>query len=175
MAIILLIGIILCVGIGFVAFFGAPYVPTHRSQVRRAFTVLRPLTNKDVVVDLGSGDGIVLRQAIRSGAGRAIGYEIHPVLVVLSRWLARGFKGKITTHIANMWRVSPPDNTTIVYAFSVGRDVERLERLCVTWASQLGRPIDCIVYGHTLPSQRLVRTEGAHSLYRFLPLQSEQA
>ena len=49
--------------LGFAAFFGAPYVPSHASQVRRAFTDLRPLTDKDVVVDLGSGDRITIQTA----------------------------------------------------------------------------------------------------------------
>ena len=41
----------LVVLMGLAVFVGAPYVPSHRREVRRAFTNLRPLTNKDVVVD----------------------------------------------------------------------------------------------------------------------------
>ena len=37
------------------------------------------------MVDLGSGDGTLLRAAARAGYGRCIGYEINPTLVALSR------------------------------------------------------------------------------------------
>ena len=66
--------------VGFSAFTGAPYVPSHRRDVARAFRELYSLDANDVLVDIGSGDGVVLRQASQRGA-RAVGYEIHPLLV----------------------------------------------------------------------------------------------
>ena len=65
--------------VGFSAFMGAPYLPSHRRDVARAFDELYPLSSSDVLLDIGSGDGVVLRQASKRGA-RAIGYEIHPLL-----------------------------------------------------------------------------------------------
>ena len=50
------------------ALFGAPYVPTQKKQIESAFTKLRPFKKNDVLVDLGSGDGVVLDEAIRAGA-----------------------------------------------------------------------------------------------------------
>lgn len=159
----------------FVVFFGAPYVPSHRSQIRRAFTLLRPLKKSDVVVDLGSGDGIVLRQAIALGAKKAIGYELNPVLVWISRFLSRRYGKAITICVANMWSSHPPVGTTLVYAFSVGRDLDRLAALLYRWADELDRPIDCVMYGHELPGITQVKQDGAHSLYVFLPLHHRQA
>ena len=40
------------------ALFGAPYVPTQRKQIESAFSKLRPFKKNDVLVDLGSGDGV---------------------------------------------------------------------------------------------------------------------
>ena len=165
----------LVVVMGFAAFFGAPYVPSHRSQVRRAFTKLRPLTSRDVVVDLGRGDGVVLRQAIHRGAGRAIGYEINPLLVWISRVVSAKDRTKLEVRTANMWRVRPPKGVTVVYIFGVGRDLRRLESLLERWATDLGDEIECIVYGHELPNKDPIKQEGAHRLYRFAALHRQQA
>ena len=73
---------------GFVAFTGAPYVPSRRRDLQKAFDELYRLKKTDMLVDIGSGDGVVLREASRRGA-RAIGYELQPLLVLISRWLSR--------------------------------------------------------------------------------------
>lgn len=161
--------------LGFAAFFGAPYVPSHASQVRRAFTDLRPLTDKDVVVDLGSGDGVVLRHAIEYGAGRAIGYEINPLFVWVSRGLSLKYRDRITIQTANMWHSHPPDGVSVVYVFGVGRDMKRLVALIERWAVQSEREIECLVYGHELPGIIPVRQVGAHRLYRFTALHRPEA
>src|SRR5690606_15669271 len=90
-----------CVAFGFVAFRGAPYVPSHRKYARLALTKLYRLQPDDVLVDLGSGDGRILRLVSERGA-RAIGYELNPVLVVISRLLARGDKNQ-SIKLADMW------------------------------------------------------------------------
>lgn len=77
--------------LGFTAFTGAPYVPSKKRELRQVFKQLYALSSKDTLVDLGSGDGVVLREARRCGAA-AVGYEIGPVYVAVSRLLARGDK-----------------------------------------------------------------------------------
>lgn len=150
------------------AFVGAPYVPSHRKNVARAFRELRPLDDSDVVVDLGSGDGVVLREALGAGAGRVIGYEINPFLVWISR--LRLERGRSWVTMANMWTAQPPEGVTVVYAFSVDRDTRRLTRLVQSWADSVGRPIDFIIYAHELPDIPVTKNVGAHHLYRFSPL-----
>jgi hypothetical protein len=58
---------LLAIFFGLVVFIGAPYVPSQRKYVRRAFEHLG-LGAKDVLVDIGSGDGVVLRIAASYGA-----------------------------------------------------------------------------------------------------------
>lgn len=166
---------VIVVILGLSAFMGAPYVPSHARQVRRAFTDLRPLTPRDVVVDLGSGDGIVLRQAIDHGAKRAIGYEINPLLVWISRIVSLRYRGSIQIRTANMWHIDPPEGVTIIYVFGVGRDMKRLAALFDQWATQTGRDLECLIYGHTLPGREPAREEGAHRLYRFTALHQSEA
>lgn len=154
---------------GFVAFFGAPYVPSKRRELRRAFEHLYPLSKDDVLVDIGSGDGVVLREAAKRGA-RAIGYELNPVLAWFSRWISRHQKG-IEVHVANMWTVSFPEDVTVVYVFAVSRDSKKLEGMMQSEANRMKKSLKLISYGCKLPSKIPIKTSGAHFLYDFLPLQ----
>lgn len=157
---------------GFVVFFGAPYVPTFRRDLHRAFRELYPLGLNDVLVDLGSGDGVVLREAARFGA-LAVGYELNPVLVWISVWLGRRQKG-ITVHMGNMWHVALPSKTTVVYIFAVERDTKKVEKKMQAEADRLQKPLKLISHGFTLPVKEPIKNVGAHFLYEFTPLHTKK-
>jgi hypothetical protein cdivTM_09943 len=152
---------------GFVAFTGAPYVPSRRRDLQRAFNELYQLKEADILVDIGSGDGVVLREASRRGA-RAIGYELHPLLVLLSRWLSRGDK-KVSVRLANFWRTPLPDDTTVVYLFGDGRDIAKMVQYLQCQTNHIGRDIWLISYGFEAADLELKRTVGAHNLYLLRP------
>ena len=152
---------------GFVAFTGAPYVPSRRRDLQRAFNELYQLKEADILVDIGSGDGVVLREASRRGA-RAIGYELHPLLVLLSRWLSRGDK-KESVRLANFWRTPLPDDTTVVYLFGDGRDIAKMVQYLQCQTNHIGRDIWLISYGFEAADLELKRTVGAHNLYLLRP------
>ena len=77
-----LFGIIIAVFL-LTVLFGAPYVPTHKKELIKLFKAIN-LSKKDTLVDIGSGDGIVLKIASSFNA-RAIGFEINPFLVLFSK------------------------------------------------------------------------------------------
>ena len=154
---------------GFVAFTGAPYVPSKRRDVARAFDELYALTSKDVLVDIGSGDGIVLRMASKYGA-MAIGYEIHPVLVLVSRLLSRGDKN-VRVRLANFWRVPLPDTVTVVYTFGDARDITAMYARVQAEATRLGREIAFRSYAFTVSGVTPAKTVGSHYIYTVKPLQ----
>ncbi len=158
---------------GFVVAFGAPYVPSHRREVRRSFKELYSVGKRDVVVDLGAGDGRVLREASRCGAA-AYGVELNPLLVLFARLRLAGGAGARVT-LGDMWRYRLPDDTTLVYAFSVSRDSARLARHLQAEAERLRRPLHVMMYGSTLTGPRPVRTWRGHTLYRLAPLQGKKA
>lgn len=151
---------------------GAPYVPSRRSELETAFTKLYKLDKRDVLVDIGSGDGIVLRAAARRGA-RAIGYEINPVLVFVSRMLSRHDK-KIEVLLADFWRTDFPDDTTIVYTFGESRDIRRMYDKVQREASRLERPLQFMSYGFVVPGRRALRSHRAYHLYQIDPLQPKE-
>jgi len=155
--------------IGFSAFFGAPYVPSRRRDLKRMFDELYPLSESDVMIDVGSGDGIVLREVSRRGA-KAVGYEINPLFAVLSQLLSRG-DDNVTVLMSNFWTALFPDETTVVYAFSVTRDANKLTKKLQTEADRLNKPLILICYGSPLPHVVAQREFEAYHLYEFVPLQ----
>ncbi|MGH7218616.1 MAG: class I SAM-dependent methyltransferase [Candidatus Microsaccharimonas sp.] len=154
--------------IGVSVFFGAPYVPSHKRDVRRLFQKFTPISESDTILDLGSGDGVVLREASRHGA-RAIGYEIHPLFVLIARWLSWG-DANIRVQWANAWTAPFPRGVTLVYAFAVGRDGKRLTAKVQHEADILKKPLTLVCYGNALPGRIPERSFEAYHLYIFHPL-----
>lgn len=163
------LGLVLFVFLG-TALVGAPYVPTKPRDAARAFEDLYPLTERDVLVDIGSGDGMVLRAAARRGA-RAVGYEINPFLVWVSRWLSRKQAG-VSVRLANFWTTDLPEDTTVVYTFGESRDIKRMARKVQDEATRIGHPIYLISYAFEVPGLTPVKQTSLHFLYRFEPLQT---
>ena len=152
---------------GFVVAFGAPYVPSLRGELKHAFKKLYPLSPEDVVVDLGSGDGQVLAEAARYGA-RGYGYELNPLLVLISRMRLRR---KATIQLANMWQVTLPEATTLVYVFAVSRDSKRLGRMLQRQANAKGGLVRVMTFGSGLVGYTPVKELRGHKLYEILPVQ----
>ena len=143
---------------GFVAFTGAPYVPSRRRDLQKAFDELYRLKKTDVVV---------LREASRRGA-RAIGYELQPLLVLISRWLSRHDE-KVSVRLANFWRTPLPDETTVVYLFGDGRDIAKMVQYLQHETNRLRHDIWLLSYGFEAAGLALHKTVGAHNLYLLQP------
>ena len=147
-------------------------MPSRRKYIRRVFRHLH-LGESDVLVDVGSGDGIVLRVASSFGA-RAVGYEINPVLVLVSQFFSRRNQ-RVSVITANFWKATLPEDTTIVYAFSVSRDELKLIRLMQREANRLERPLKLLCLGSPFRSMEPVDSFDAYRLYAFQPLQVKKA
>lgn len=157
---------------GFVVFRGAPYVPSHKKDVKKAFDELYAVGKNDVVVDVGSGDGIILRMAAERGA-RAVGYELNPALVLIARYLSRKDK-RVSVKMGDFWPAVLPDSMTLVYAFAVDRDIDKLSAKLQGEANRLNRPFYAITYGSSFKDPAPLRQLGAHYLYEFRPLQAKK-
>lgn len=154
--------------LGMSTFFGAPYIPSRRRDVKRMFDELAPIGQKDVVLDIGSGDGLVLREVSRRGA-RAVGYEIHPVFFAISKLLSAG-DPRVDIRLVNAWTTRFPRDVTLLYAFSVGRDGRRLTQKVQKEVDRIGRPVSLVCYGNPLPGLTPAESFEAYSLYIFQPL-----
>ncbi len=85
---------------------GAPYLPTLRPQITAALDLL-DLRPGQLLVELGSGDGRVVKAAARRG-WRVVGYEINPLLHMIARWRCRRYRSQVTLHCRDMWSVRLP-------------------------------------------------------------------
>lgn len=164
---------VLAVLFGWVVFFGSPYIPSHSRDLEEAFSKLYPLSKSDVLVDLGSGDGKILRK-IASKVSRAVGYEINPLLVCVSNCFNGRYKN-VETKLADFWGVRLPDDVTVVYVFSVSRDLKKLNKFLQSESTRLNRQLFVVVYGPELPGRKFKKRTAAHFLYEFNPLQHEKA
>lgn len=151
------------------ALTGAPYVPTQRKEIQQAFDELRPLTTEDTVLDIGSGDGVVLGEVAGRGA-RAVGYELNFFLVWISRWRLRQYGSKVQVVLKNLWSAPFPDDVTLVYTFGESRDIAKMYRKVEQEAARLGRPLELLSYGFAVPGVECTRQHRAHFLYQVAPL-----
>ena len=71
-------------------FFGAPYAPTYKSDLFKLFETIN-LSKEDVLVNIGSGDGVVLK-VVNNFNAKTIGFEINPFLVIISKIKLRKYQ-----------------------------------------------------------------------------------
>ncbi|MEX1998037.1 MAG: class I SAM-dependent methyltransferase, partial [Candidatus Andersenbacteria bacterium] len=117
------IGLLLLLPTAYAGWIGAPYAPTRLRAVTRVLTLLKA-GRHDTLVDLGAGDGKILREAARYQA-RAIGYELSPIMWGIARWRTWGQTG-IALRYGNFYRHSLPVDTTIVFAFLMPENMPRV-------------------------------------------------
>ena len=86
-------------------FVGAPFVPSPTEKVKRMLKLANP-KSKEIFYDLGSGDGKILIEAVKQYGMKAIGIEINPVLVWLSRRKIKklGLEDKIKIYQENFFK-----------------------------------------------------------------------
>lgn len=108
---------------------GAPYVPSAHS-VARSMIELAHIKKGMTVYDLGSGDGKLLMLAAERGA-RAIGIEINPFLVLLSK--VRSIGKNISVHWGSFWHADLSDGD-ILFIYLLPWRMEKLGHLLTTKA-----------------------------------------
>lgn len=96
------------------AYAQVPFVPTPLDVVRRMLTLAKVGPN-DYVVDLGSGDGRIVREAAEAFGARGFGVEHDPELVARSRELARrqGIADKVTFMMQDLFQTDLSDATVV--------------------------------------------------------------
>ncbi|MFO0764601.1 MAG: hypothetical protein U0487_00950 [Patescibacteria group bacterium] len=95
---------------------GAPYFPVRKRDIDDAFTLV-DVTEKDTIIDLGSGDGKILLACAKRGA-TAVGYELNPVLVLITKWRLRKYP-KAKVYWKNLFTA---DFTGVTKVFIFGLD-----------------------------------------------------
>jgi 16S rRNA A1518/A1519 N6-dimethyltransferase RsmA/KsgA/DIM1 with predicted DNA glycosylase/AP lyase activity len=106
---------------------GALYIPTDRETLERMLAAAK-LAPGDRLVDIGSGDGRLVIAAARMGI-EAMGYEINPLLVWLSRGKIRKERLEMSARIIwkDFWNADL-SSYSVVTVFGIAHIMRRLER-----------------------------------------------
>lgn len=142
---------------------GGPYVPT-RPEIMERMLALANIRPGDVVVDLGSGDGRLVIAAMRAGAKRSIGYEIHPGLARLSNWKIRraGFSERAIVLNRSMWDADLA-GVSVVFLYQIPYAMGRLKKLL---ESQLVPGSRVVSHAFNIPDWEPDATQGNVLLYK---------
>lgn len=81
---------------------GALYVSTSRARIA-AFMDAVPMNSGQLLVDLGCGDGRVLRYVRKRYDVQAVGFEINPLAYLKARAVCFGVQG-VEIRLQNFWR-----------------------------------------------------------------------
>lgn len=104
----------------------APWWRTKDREVRKGLK-LANVGKKDIVYDLGCGDGRVLILAAKEFGAKGVGIEIDPLRVFLSRFLIRyyGVADKVVIRKANFFN-HDLSGATVVFVYLVPRALTQL-------------------------------------------------
>lgn len=145
----------------FAGLVGAPYVPIHRRN-QTALLDLLDLKPGQTLVDLGSGDGQLLRAAASRGL-RAVGYEVNPVMVAVSWLVCWPYRQRVAIHRANLWHTPIPP-ADAVYVFLLPKFMARLD---AKLTAEIKHPTTVISYVFPIPGRTPVKTGAGSLIYRY--------
>jgi hypothetical protein len=146
---------------------GAPYVPTHAGPVKHVFEML-DMPKGSTIVDLGSGDGVLLKAAAKRGY-HAIGYELNPFLCLISYLRCWRYRHLVSVRWRDFWLSPLPGDVAAVFIFLSGPYLHRLDRkLSRERPKNAGKPLMVVSYGFLIPGKgKPIKTEQALHLYHY--------
>ncbi len=119
-----LIGSILLLPTAYAGIIGAPWAPTRIAVVKKAFDSVG-ISEHDVLVDLGCGDGKIIHEAAQRGA-QAIGYELSPIMWIVAVIRTIGDR-RTNVRFGNFFSKSIPASTTHIFAFLMPKHMQTVK------------------------------------------------
>lgn len=143
---------------GRVLLYGAPYLPTLRTQVEAAFELLN-LKKGNTLLELGCGDGKVLVAAAQKGY-KAVGVELNPLLFVISWLRSLPYRGQVRVIWGDYWRVEWPDSDG-VFVFLVDKYMPKLDVKMKNYK----KPLASVAF--KIPNREITAQKSGVFLYRY--------
>lgn len=147
----------------FVIAFGAPFLPTLKSRTPDALKLLS-LKPGQTLVELGSGDGRLLKMAAEQGV-YAIGYELNPILVVWTYLTCWRYRKYITVHLGNFWHHKLPP-TDGIYTFLLDRYMEKLDKKIT---QEITQKVKLVSFAFEIPNKKPTKEIKGMRLYEYKP------
>lgn len=141
--------VILC--FGFVLLFGAPYVPTLSKQASIAMDMVA-LEPGQTLLELGCGDGKILLAAAQRG-WKAVGVELNPILVLVSRWRTRRYRKQVRVVWGNLWKTEKWPDTDGIFVFILQKHMKKLDTIITQW-HQRKKPLKLVSFAFTIPGKK---------------------
>ena len=157
-----LVALIIVLPFALVLLVGAPYLPTRKKQANQALDLL-DLKKGDLVVDLGSGDGVVLVQAAKRGL-RAVGYELNPLVFALSYLRVLPHRKLVKVRYGNFWNAKLSEDTKGVFVFLLDPYMKKLDQKL---AKELQKGTKLVSYTFDIPGKKPIKSHDALNLYRY--------
>lgn len=146
---------------GGVVLVGAPYLPTFKRQTEAAFKLL-DLKPDQTLLELGSGDGRVMREAAKRGY-QVVGFEINPILVAVSYATTWRYRSKVKIIWGNYWRQSWPTCDGI-FVFLIDRYLEKLDKKI---KNEVVSPVRLASFAFKIPGKKVSSRSRGIFLYEY--------
>ncbi len=134
------------VGLLYSSLMGAPFVPTSKKRISEIFKKAK-LKKGEVFIELGSGDGRLIIYAAKQYQVHAIGIEINPLLVFVSRLYASLAKVHVTFKRENVLSTNLKQ-ANVVYLFLMPNTISKL---MIKFNAELKPNTQIISHGFKLP------------------------
>lgn len=153
--------VIVVTSFAFVVFFGAPFLPTLRPQIKAALDLL-DLKPGQTMLELGCGDGRVLIAAAERGI-QAVGYELNPLLAAIAWLRTRRYGRQVRVIWGDYWRMKWPQADAI-FGFILPRYMGKLHNKVMQYPS---RPLLIASFAFPITEKKPVRVEQGVYLYEY--------
>lgn len=158
---LLLALILIAMAFSTVVFFGAPYLPTMRRQSEAALDLL-DLKSGQTLIELGSGDGRVLKLAAKRGIN-AVGYELNPLLALFSAIYTWKYRRKVRIIWGNYFAKKWPEADG-VFVFSIKKYMKKLDKKISQYPY---RPLKVASFAFKIPGKKYEAEKAGVFLYLY--------
>lgn len=156
----LLLGLVV-VSFSFVLLYGAPYLPTLRPQIIAALDLL-DLNDGQTMLELGCGDGRVLRAAAARG-WNCVGYELNPILAGIAWLRTRRYRKQVQIIWGDYWKKSWPEFAG-VFAFILPKYMAKLDKKIT---QETGKPVKLVSFAFKITARKPTQQRDGVLLYEY--------